>query len=154
MKKIYHIKGYSAKKEKEKDKLNDEIKIKGRKINFDDEENNYILENKFDKNDEKGKKDGKNKIIQIFEEDKEIDKNIINEEKQNKKEEKITGKKRVRGKKKINVKKSEKVTKIKNLKKSKKDELVEIKGSEEEEENEEDEEKEEKLTRMRIQIIN
>ena len=139
----YKIQGYSAKKEKEKDKLNDEIKIKGRKINFDDEENNYILENKFDKNDEKGKKDGKNKIIQIFEEDKEIDKNIINEEKQNKKEEKITGKKRVRGKKKINVKKSEKVTKIKNLKKSKKDELVEIKGSEEEEENEEDEEKEE-----------
>lgn len=140
----YKIKGYSAKKDKnilfeEENK----IKIKGKKINFDTFDKNE----KFIPLDKKIKYDIKEQVV---EEEKEEIKEI---------EEKVTGKKRLRGKKKKNEKNKgeeedkEELSAEKKKKKLKKqkiqeeiEEKVEIIDSEEkeEEESEENEESEDK----------
>ena len=102
----YKIKGYSAKKEK-KNSENEKNEIKGRKIIFEDNENekNGIFEDKT-KEKEKVKEKAKKEDVQVQNERSGVkenkNENNIIEEKSNEevKEEKITGKKRLREKKK------------------------------------------------------
>ena len=132
----YKIKGYSAKKEK-KNIENEKNEIKGRKIIFEDNENdkNDIFEDKKTEK-EKVKEKVKKEDEQIQNERSEVKENInennVIEEKSNEevKEEKITGKKRLREKKKNADNSQEKSDKEipekmpKKKKKMKKDEKV------------------------------